>query len=64
MSKGERDRDNEADRAAFLSSDPDYGDRIPIRRHAAADRGNAKDDRHHSADDREKLTQDAVEEPG
>ena len=45
---------------AFLSDNPEYGDALLGRRHAATDRGHAKVDRSRSADDREKLTEDTV----
>ena len=54
-------RDRDADRKAFLSDGHGYGDGLPIRRHAAQDRVNAKVDRTNSADDREKLTVDEAD---
>lgn len=56
-------REHEAHRRAFLCSDREYGDGLPVRREAATDRQHAKVDRTHSADDRVKLTEDTVEEP-
>lgn len=52
------DRERTADLEAFLGTDPGYVEGLPARRHAAQGRLSAKADRAHSADDRDKLTED------
>lgn len=51
-------RDRDADLKAFLGGEAGYGYDGRGRRHAALDRGRAKEDRVFSADDRAKLTED------
>lgn len=50
-------REREADLKAFLGTDPGYLEGLPARRQAAQSRLGAKADRAHSADDRDKLTE-------
>lgn len=56
----DRDRDRDADWKAFISDESGYGLAAPGRRDAALDHRHAQVGRTDSADDRDRLTEDAV----